>query len=66
MYRLLLKYQGQCVFSSVCLSKLYFWTAVFDLCLIFFCQPGNLEPSLATYHYIIQLFYHHGMYDVMY
>ncbi|XP_049507795.1 pentatricopeptide repeat domain-containing protein 3, mitochondrial isoform X1 [Panthera uncia] len=25
----------------------------------------GIEPSLATYHYIIQLFYQHGMYDVI-
>ena len=40
-----------------------FCVAVFDFFFNFFSMyPVIQEPSLATYHYVIQLFYQHGMY----
>lgn len=54
--------------SLVQCASAIFWIAVFDLFYFLFFSVHLViwEPSLATYHYIIQLFYQYGMYDTVF
>lgn len=65
VYLLFIKYHHQYVFSSVCPSYILDSCVWLILFLIFSVHLVIWEPSLATYHYIIQLFYQHGMYDTV-